>query len=309
MLSSSVKTGYGVTPAETRESRQLISNKQFMLGVEKLYIIGEALAKKGLEIPVEIFYRNPTTNDNSFFIISHNKPVEIFKFNVIGYPSSSDYIEGMLKNAKYYNFFSTNYKISDVFLNLDAEGKNVILPYIDIVKQKLTIVGLGIFKKDKLVGELNIQDSKTYNMLSGTDGKGVISLLISPAKHLDCYVNVKRNVKVYKTGNQYKFVINLKFAGDLVSNTLYNKGMNQTSINSEIQTKLEESIKKECELFIIKLKDEYKVDALGLGKYGVAKYGRGMNIDWDDVFDNAKIEVNVKVKIDRIGRGNFLIKE
>lgn len=195
-ISSTLKTGIGKTPAETREARQLISNKQYILGLEKIYLLNESVPIAGLINPIEIFFRNSYTNDNGYIAICKKKPEEIFKLKIVGYPSSADYLEGMLKNAKSYNFFSSYYKISDVFLNLDAEGKNVIIPSIDEVNKELKITGLCLFKKDKLIGNLNMQDSKALNMLSDTDGKGIVSLILSPAKHLDYYAKVKRSVKV-----------------------------------------------------------------------------------------------------------------
>lgn len=308
-MSSTLRTGIGETPAKTREDRQLISNKQYILGLEKIYLISESVTTAGLTNTIEILFRNSYTNDSGYVAICKKKPAEIFKLKIVGYPSSADYLEGMLKNAKYYNFFSNYYKISDVFLNLDAEGKNVILPYIDEVNKELKITGLCLFKKDKLIGNLNMQDSKALNMLSDTNGKGLVSLILSPAKHLDYYATVKRRVKVYKSGNNYKYVIDLKFTGDIVSNSIYTKLQSNATINNEVQAELEKSIKESCEHFVDKLKHQYKVDALSLGEYAVAKYGRGKSIDWDEVFSNADIEINVKVQIDRSGRGEYYLEK
>ncbi len=215
----------------------------------------------------------------------------------------------MLINAKYSNFFSTYYKISDIFLNLDAEGKNILLPAIDEVNKKLKITGLCIFKKDKMIGSLNMLDSKAINMLCDTNGKGIVSLALSPEKHLDYYATVKRKVTVSKQGNHYKYVIDLKFMGDIVSNTIYTKLQSKTTINDEVQTELEKTIKQSCEAIVDKLKHQYKVDALSLGQYAVAKYGRGKSIDWDEVFTNADIEINVKVQLDRTGRGEYSLEK
>jgi Ger(x)C family germination protein len=308
-ISSSLRTGIGKTPADTREDRQLTSNKQYILGLEKIYLISESMCISGLTNPIEILFRNSNTNDNSYVAICKKKPEEIFKLKIQGYPSSADYLEGMLKNAKSYNFFSTHYKISDIFLDLDDEGKNIIIPSIDEVNNELKITGLCLFKKDKLIGNLDIGDSKALNMLSDTDGKGIVSLILSPDKHLDYYATVKRRVKAYKLGNNYKYSIDLKFVGDIISNSIYNKLQSKATINNEVETALEKSIKEYCQHFIDKLKHQYKVDALSLGEYAVAKYGRGKSIDWDEVFTNADIEINVKAQMDRTGRGEYFLEK
>lgn len=306
-MSSALRNGIGNTPAKTREDRQLTSNKQYVLGVEKIYLLNVSVPTAGIANPTEIFFRNSYTNDNAYVAICKKKPEDIFKMKIEGYPSSADYIEGMIRNAKFYNFFSTYYKISDIFLNLDAEGKNITVPFIDEVNNELKITGLCLFKKDKLIGNLDMEDSKALNMLSDTNGSGLVSLILSPAKHLDYYAKVKRSVKAYKSSNHYKYIIDLKFTGDIVSNTIYNELQSKSTINNEVQAELEKSIKESSERVLYKLKNEYKVDALSLGEYAAAKYGRGQSLDWNEVFTNADIEINVKVKIDRTGRGEYFL--
>ncbi|AWI05591.1 Ger(x)C family spore germination protein [Clostridium drakei] len=308
-VSSSIREGKGMTPARTRENRQITSNKRYILGLEKVYIIGEEIADYGIQNTLEIFFRNSYTNDNGYVSVCNGKPKDILKFKIIGYPSSSDYIQGMIKNAKYYNFFSSNYKISDIFLDIAAEGKNINLPYIEIVNNELKINGLSVFKKYKMVGKLDIDDARILNMLSETDGRGIITVRANSNEYLDYYAKVKRHVNVYKNGDQYKYIIDLKFTGDIVSDTLYEKFDIDNKINNEIKKEIEESIKKSSYYLIDKLKKEYKVDSLQLGQYAAAKYGRGKKIDWNEVFTKAEIEVNPKVQIDRRGRGDYLLKK
>lgn len=307
-VSSSIRSGEALTPGRTRETRQLISNKQYGLGLEKVYLFGESMAKYGIKFPIEIFFRNPYLNDSGYIAICHGTPEDILKYKVQGYPSSADYIEGMLKNAHYYNFFSTNYKIVDIFLNLDSEGRSLKIPYIEILENQLKMTGMCIFKKDKMVEKLNDYDTKLLNMLSETDGRGIIPLQMNEDEYLEYYAKVKRKVKVYKSDNKYRFIINLTFAGDIISNTLYTEVINDASVNNKIQNQLEETIKHSSNYFIEKMKKQYKVDLLDLGNHAAAKYGRHTGVNWDDIVSKSDIEVKIKVKIDRKGRGDYLFK-
>ena len=53
------------------------------------------------------------------------------------------------------------------------------------------------------------------------------------------------------------------------------------------------------------MKNEYKVDCLQLGWVAAAKYGRDTGVDWDEVVSNSDIKVNVKVNVDKVGRGQY----
>ena len=89
---------------ETREERQLISSKPFTIGTEKIAIIGEEQASYGILNIVNILFSNPNINDRDIFSVCKGKAEDILRFRVEGYPSSADYMEGMIRNAIDYNF-------------------------------------------------------------------------------------------------------------------------------------------------------------------------------------------------------------
>ena len=60
-----------------------------------------------------------------------------------------------------------------------------------------------------------------------------------------------------------------------------------------------------CYRFLNKMKNEYNVDCLGLGRIAAAKYGRGTGVDWDKVVCSSDISVNVTIKLDNQGRGDY----
>ena len=77
----------------------------------------------------------------------------------------------------------------------------------------------------------------------------------------------------------------------------------------KVLKKLEEDLalklKEMCNEFINKMQQEYGRDFLELGWIGAAKFGRGKGTNWDEAVSKAKIEVNTKVEIGRLGRGKY----
>ncbi len=57
--------------------------------------------------------------------------------------------------------------------------------------------------------------------------------------------------------------------------------------------------------FINKIKSDINIDILNLGSVAAAKYGRETGIDWNKEVLNSDIKVNVKVKVDSQGRGDY----
>jgi hypothetical protein len=63
-----------------------------------------------------------------------------------------------------------------------------------------------------------------------------------------------------------------------------------------------------CMDFIGKMQSQYKIDVLELGRVAAANFGRGTGTDWNEVICNVdltNIKVNVNVKVDNMGRGDY----
>ena len=143
------------------------------------------------------------------------------------------------------------------------------------------------------------------NLLREKQGHGIFEILKSEDNLISYETNSKRKVKCYKEGGKYKFIIDLKFTGEIVNNTLYENIKENPKLQKEFETDIKSKIKKDCENFIEKMQKEYKIDMLNLGSLAAAKYGRHTGVDWNQVISDSDIEVNVTVKVDKNGRGNY----
>lgn len=294
-------TGKARNLGETRGDRQLKSNKPFLVGVQRIMVISEELAAYGIENLINIFFANPQINDRSNTVVCKGKSEDLLAHKVEGYPSSSDYIEGMIKSATNYNFFPKEYTFLNIYSTLASEGENLALPYIEVKDNDIVLDGMAVFKKDKMAYVLPIEESRLMNILRQRAGKGVLSLQQSSGEYINYYTKVKRKVRCNKKEEIYEFNIDLNFQGDIVFNTLY-KDINKEK-EKEFEEMLSQKIEKMCNDFLNKMKNVYKMDLLELGMYGAAKYGRESGVDWDKEISNAIIKVNVKVRIDKIGIG------
>lgn len=293
------------TIAETREERQSRIDKRFLLGLEKVYIISEEYARYGIRDIIDGLFRNPDVRDSAMLCVCKGKAEDVVKFQMEGYPSSGDFIEGLIKYSREMNFFPENYKLIDAYLRLDAEGRNLVVPYIEIEKNTIRISGLALFNGEKMVHLVPIHNVKIHNLLRESNIMGLLTLEKSSDKYLNFLGKSKRKVQCYKEGNKYKFIINLKMVGDIIINDYEPLLINKPGKKREVENLLEENLEKEAREFLTELKAEHKVDCLELGRIAAAKYGRGTGADWNDVFSNSDIEVNATVEIDRFGRGDY----
>jgi Ger(x)C family germination protein len=295
----------GKTIEETREERQSRIDKRFLLGLEKVYVIGEEYARYGIRDIIDELFRDPDVKDSAMLCVCKGKAEDMVKLQMEGYPSSGDFIEGLIKYSREMNFFPENYKLIDAYLRLDAEGRNLVVPYIEIDKNTIRISGLALFKGEKMVHILPMRQVKTHNLLRESNIMGVLTLEKSSSDYLNFYGKSKRKVKCYKQGNNYKFIIDLKMAGEIVINNYEPQLINNLEKRKEVERLLEKNLEKEAKVFLEELKAEHMVDCLELGRVAAAKYGRETGADWNNIFTTSDIEVNVSIEIDRFGRGDY----
>jgi Ger(x)C family germination protein len=302
---SKITTGEAENIGKTRDDRQLKSEKKFLLGLEKVIIISENAAEYGINNILDILVNNTTVNDRAFMVVCKGKAEDILKYKIKGYSNSSEYIDGLIRDSRYYNFFTGEYDFMNSIARIDAEGRSLVLPYIELKEDHPEITGVAIFKGDTMIAKADLQQARIINLLKKDNVTGMLTIKKGPKEYINYEAKTKLKVKCYKEGEKYKFVINLYLNGGIASNELYGNINKDPKVLKKFTEDMENSTKKMCEDFINKAKSEYKVDFLGLGKYAAAKYGRHTGVDWNKIVSESDIYVNVKVKVDTEGRGDY----
>lgn len=303
-----VHTGIGDTIGKTRADRQAKFNKKFIIGLERIVILSEDFSQYSIRPVIDILFSNPNVNDIAPTVVCKGKAEDVLKLSIPGYATSSDYIEGMIEHATDLNFFSDNYKIMDMYVRLDAEGRNIVLPYIEIQNKMPEITGLALFNKDKMVTKIPMDKVKSLNLLRESNVRGQVSIQKNPKEYIDFYATSKRKVKCEKINNKYNFTISLSLIGEVVSNSLYLNMHNDSKVKEKFEEDMSKAVEKICMDFIETMQSEYKVDALELGRVAAATFGRNTGTNWNEVITNndlTDINVKVNVKVDTMGRGDY----
>ncbi len=303
-----VPKGIGHTLGSARQDRQLQFDKKFILGLERIVVYSEKISEYGIRPIIDILFTNPNVNDTGWSVVCKGKAEDILKLHIEGYPTSSDYIEGMINHATNLNFFSDNYKVMDIYVRMDAEGRNVVLPYIEVKDNLPKITGMALFNKEIMVRKIEMEDAKALNLLRESNVRGLLSIQKNSKEYIDFDATSKRKIKVEKTKDKYNFTIDLSIIGDVVSNSLYINMQGDSKVKEQFEKDMEKAVEESCMDFIKKMQSEYKIDVIELGRVAVANFGRGTGTNWNEVINNTdltNIKVNVKVKVDTMGRGNY----
>ena len=299
-----VLPGKSKSIGETRENRQLITGRKLQVGLSKLFIFSQDNAESGLRNILDISLSNRDINDRAACVICKGKAEDMLKYPVKGFQSSAEFIQSMIKNLQDYNFFPNQYSLMDLNVRVDAEGRNSLLPYVEVKDNNIETTGLAIFKKDKMVAKADMSETKVINMLKENDVKGMLTLQ-NGLKYINCYTTAKNKITCSKEDGKYKFIINLNLKGNIVSNELYDNIETDSKVMKRFEEDMTNYVEKMSNDFINKSKCQYKTDVLDLGRIASAKYGICTGTDWDEVICNSDIKVNVKFTVKGEGRGDY----
>lgn len=303
-ITTRVLTGKGRSIGETREARQLKSGRRLLIGLSKVFIFSQDVSVLGIKNILDVNHNNSEVNDRSLCIVCKGKAEDMLKYPVAGFQSSAEFIDGMVKNLQEYNFFPQQYTIMDLLVRAKTEGRNALLPYVEIKDNNIETTGLAIFKKDKMVAKADMSESKIINMLKEDNVKGILTLQ-NGSKYINCYTTAKNKTTCSKENGKYKFVINLNLKGNIISNELYDNIDIDPKVLKRFEEDMTNYVQRMSNEFINKSKCQYKTDVLDLGRIAAAKYGKGTGTDWDEAICNSDIEVDVKFAVEGEGRGDF----
>lgn len=296
----------GQNLGEVIQKRQKIMNQKYVQGLERIVLISEDYARYGLKTLIEDRFRNSEVNDIAYMAVCKGKSENYLKYNVPGYNNPSEFIEGLITASINYNFFSGDYKQIDAFMKIGAEGRNLVLPYIEITEEGIEITGMAIFKGDKLIGLADIQETRILNLLMNDNVKGIESLQKSTKVYIDFDGKTgKRKIECYREGDKYSFKIDLTLKGTVVNNEMFVDLIKDIKSKKEFEKDMAKSIENQCEDTISIMINKYKTDIIELGREAAAKYGRQKVVDWNKVVCNSDIKVNVKVFVELQGRGDY----
>lgn len=300
---SSVIIGRGTNLGEIRQNRQLTLNKNIVPGVHRITLFSEEKAMSGIKDITNLEFANSKVNDRSTAVVCKGKTEDMLRINIPGYQSSSDYIEGIIVNSTSYNFLAKEYNLLDIYLKLDTEGRNLVMPYVERKDNIIELSGMAVFKGEKMAYVLPMNEARIMNVMRENNVKGILTIQDNSKNYINYDTVVKRKIRCNKVNGKYNFEVNLSFNGDIIENTMF-KDINEKE-QKQISKLLESKIEEQCNRFISNMQNKYKMDFLDLGIYAVAKYGRDTGANWNEVVSNSNITVKVKVKVDKFGMGHY----
>lgn len=315
-------------------------NKTINLSHCKILLISEEIAKQGVEPLVNSLINKVETRPDCSIIVSEipndefdskNKPkIEELLSKYYDVASNLETGRGYSETIKLNEFYLTlndtfyqpyaslgttynttkNTNEQNVSSNLDTQSKTLVT---NSEKQSVEVMGLAVFKKDKLVGNLTANQTLSHQLITNELDFSTLNIPspFNQNETLDIYISSFKSPKIkVDIQNSSPFVqINLYVAARIVSFNSYDINLLTEEKLNLIQNTVKQHLENQLYDYFNRTAKEYNSDISGLGRYAVKNFRTiedWRNYNWLENYQNSTFKVNIDISIKT---GNLLTQE
>jgi len=296
----------GQTIAQARERQFGYSPGRYLIGSLQVALIGDEVARAGVDNWLDSYIRDPVVKHNLRLAVTKGRADEVAQFKDPNYENVGEQIKILLEQIEKNGFF-VHENLTNYLIDLNTPGKNPVMSLIELQNNKqIACIGSAVFRKDKLVAELGLPETRTLAILRGQHGYGHIPYVIRTGEKIidrgGIYGRSKRQVKVTRQGDEFFFDIKIKIKGNLVERASTVSLIDHSEQLKAIERAAENQVRRDCYQFIDKMQNDWQLDAIDISRFALAKWRREIEPRVDkDFIQNAHIRVKVEVKIDKFG--------
>lgn len=287
------------------------SKKRPFLGMAEFVVIGEDGAKFGLNPLTDFIMRDHESRLNAtVFVVKGESAENLMKEAVKSDLIIGDVLESLEKRSG--NFaMSKRVYMYELCGMLDSKTLSPYLPCIQIINgvelegghidSNIELMGLAVFKDDKLSYYLDGIETRAFNFIIGDIKSGVITVKDQVGQEVSLeIITATRKIKTYINDGIPSVDLTINMSSNL-DEQWSAEDLTEEEALDLINTQQSEVIKEEV-IKVINKAQQNNTDIFGFGDAIHRQHpGKWKNIEdkWEELFPKIKINVNVKSIINR----------
>jgi Ger(x)C family germination protein len=292
----------GFTIADSRQRKSLTDGNEYVTGMNRTLIIGEDLARQGLNSYINVLWRGASITGTMYMAVAEGRGEEILKTPVRNYKNIGTYLISLFAGINERTFIPVT-DLLQFYIN-QSTGKNPVMPVLKRQGDQVVITGAAIFRKDRMITRVGIEDAHNLVLLRGMQGRSYLpfTVQIEDAHHRGTVlVTNSRKVKYSRSDQGHVFNITIMLEGTLEE--LSHHALTDEKDLTGIEKAIERQVASQCERFIDKMKNDIKVDCIDISKYALARERKSLAkiVDTPAFIRDADIKIKVKVHLQNTG--------
>jgi germination protein, Ger(x)C family len=286
------------------------SSRKMYFPHNQIMVLGRDIAEEGVRKYIDFFVRDPESRLNISVLVSKNTAAEILdvkpNFEKIPALDIYDLVEDQTATSE-----TSIVKLKNFLERLMSKSTAPIAPLIEVLgegdKKKIYVSGTAVFRKDKLVGELDKNETRGLLWVINKVKSGIIKVKCPDGKDevsLEI-VNAKSKITSEINGNKVIFKIKIQEEGN-VGEQECTEDLSKPPKMNLLKKEKAEAIRGEV-MSAFKKARELDADIFGFGEIlhqRHPKQWKGMENRWDEIFQKVEVQVIVETKLKLTGQIN-----
>ncbi len=282
------------------------SNKGFFLGHLRTVVIGVDIAKdsKSFRQILDGIENNEFLSRRVVLAITEDSAGEIIKIVPSMENKLGEFIAEIFRRPDRIPRIVGG-SVGDIFTDLHESG-NTLIPKIIPGETDVKVAGGGIINNYEFRGWLGEEETAHLLVLKG-ETKCLCGMSVGYGDHnVPVALRPKKpKFRLIEDEDNIKILIEVEMEGD-VKQTYFeaHDDMLEVATISKIENKIKKATEQRTRTTIDKIQKEFETDIIGIGRYlrqSHYKLWRELEDDWQEIFPNIDIDVNMDIKIRRIG--------
>jgi Ger(x)C family germination protein len=269
-----------------------------------ILLIGDEMAKNGINQLLEPFYRGKQSNITQKIAISKGEAETIIATEIEKSPIAF-FIFQSIEGAEESSSLPTE-NVSTVWTKILTPGKDMILPYLEKVEpDKIKIAGVALFNGDKFSGKTlsNEQSSLLLLLLDKLKVTNRMAIMLNQEQEKTITFSTRKmkrdmEIKVDKTSGKITCNVEINLQIEVIS---YPQNFTEKINIKKVEKELSIALTKQAKEVITTL-IQANCDAFGIGMNISSKHpDLWKKMNWDEEYKNVQIEPKVNVKAIKTG--------
>ncbi|RXI97824.1 Ger(x)C family spore germination protein [Anaerobacillus alkaliphilus] len=289
----------------TKLARQ--TERVLVSGQLRSVMFGDTLAKMGFFDTIDTFKRDHAVGLNLKVIVVNGSPKEMLMTEFPEHPRIGRYIFELLeKEAQTHVTVDTS--LHEFIRDYYDDGIDPIVPLMKAGKEEVILDGIGLFNGDKLAMQVDPKKARVFLMLHENHLGGTLTkqMRLKNETKEDDYLyitfNTLESTRKVNVQSPSEIQVNIDVKGSIDEFTGYVK-LSDDEAQKDIEKKLAAYIKETSEEIIEEMQQN-QTDSLGFGQFvrNSLSYKNWKEMKWkEEIYPDAKIDVNVNVKLKGFG--------
>jgi spore germination protein len=290
-----VFTSVGKTTKQIRQQIKTNSAKPIETGRVGVVLFQQEVAKNGIERHIDNYQRDANIGRDIHLVTTQGSTEEILRTRYTEGDSVSQHIIDVVDQNMDHTIPDSN--LHDFLSQYYAKGYDPFMPYVSKDEDQLKVLGVALYKKDKLVDTLSLKESYILKLLYEPIRKGQFETEWKDGRYISTEnLHSHTDYKIKKERGRYHVQLTIHYNGEVSESGGMDltKEKNIKKMEREVSKAIEKKAQKLVEKFIA-----LGVDPIGLGER--ARQQKLYDKNWEENYADLSVDVKSKVKITQGG--------